>query len=200
MYKTAYGDVNGDSTLGGAHQLKVPVVRFAEFLADSQQISQGVVVLQPGWEMLLENNKKAFAADFVQRARFTSAYSTAMTPGAFVDALFANAGVTPSTADRNAAIAEFGSVTATADLPARARALQRVAENATLVQQESNRAFVLMQYFGYLRRNPNDPQDTDYTGYDFWLTKLNQFNGNYIQAEMVKAFITSIEYRKRFGP
>ncbi|HVS21785.1 MAG TPA: hypothetical protein VHD88_08040 [Pyrinomonadaceae bacterium] len=59
---------------------------------------------------------------------------------------------------------------------------------------------VLMQYFGYLRRNPNDTPDPDYTGYDFWLTKLNQFNGNFINAEMVKAFITSIEYRQRFGP
>jgi hypothetical protein len=36
------------------------------------------------------------------------------------------------------------------------------------------------------------------SGYNFWLTKLNDFNGNYIQAEMVKAFITSIEYRARF--
>ncbi|PYS73263.1 MAG: hypothetical protein DMF69_05295 [Acidobacteria bacterium] len=59
---------------------------------------------------------------------------------------------------------------------------------------------MLMQYFGYLRRNPNDPQDTDYTGYDFWLTKLNQFNGNAVNAEMVKAFILSGEYRHRFGP
>jgi hypothetical protein len=42
--------------------------------------------------------------------------------------------------------------------------------------------------------------DTDYTGYDFWLTKLNQFNGNFINAEMVKAFLSSIEYRQRFGP
>jgi len=49
-------------------------------------------------------------------------------------------------------------------------------------------------------RNPNDAPDTDYTGYDFWLTKLNQFNGNYINAEMVKAFLSSIEYRQRFGP
>jgi hypothetical protein len=55
-------------------------------------------------------------------------------------------------------------------------------------------------YFGYLRRNPNDAPDSDYTGYDFWLTKLNQFNGNYINAEMVKAFLSSIEYRQRFGP
>jgi hypothetical protein len=48
-----------------------------------------------------------------------------------------------------------------------------------------------MQYYGYLRRNPNDPQDTDYTGYDFWLTKLNQFNGNFVNADMVQAFIVS---------
>jgi hypothetical protein len=49
-------------------------------------------------------------------------------------------------------------------------------------------------------RNPNDPQDTDYTGDDFWLTKLNQFNGNFVNAEVVKAFIVSDEYRRRFGP
>jgi hypothetical protein len=58
----------------------------------------------------------------------------------------------------------------------------------------------MMQYFGYLRRNPNDVPDSDYTGFDFCLTKLNQFNGNFINAEMVKAFITSGEYRQRFGP
>jgi len=57
----------------------------------------------------------------------------------------------------------------------------------------------LMQYYGYLRRDPNSLPDTDYTGYDFWLTKLNQFNGNFLNAEMVKAFITSTEYRKRFS-
>jgi len=76
--------------------------------------------------------------------------------------------------------------------------LQRVAENATLGQQELRRAFVLMQYFGYLRRNPNDPPDTDHAGYHFWLDKLNAFNGNFVNAEMVKAFLVSIEYRQRF--
>jgi len=30
--------------------------------------------------------------------------------------------------------------------------------------------------------------------------KLIQFNGDYLQAEMVKAFLTSLEYRKRLGP
>ncbi|MBA3356075.1 MAG: hypothetical protein H0U18_09090, partial [Pyrinomonadaceae bacterium] len=75
-----------------------------------------------------------------------------------------------------------------------------VAEHSTLTLQEFNKAFVLMQYFGYLRRNPNDAPDIDFGGYNFWLAKLNQFNGNFVNAEMVKAFIVSGEYRQRFGP
>ena len=200
VYKSSYGDATGTSTLGGTHQLPVPIVRFDEFLLDTQQIGTGVVVLQPGWEAVFENNKQAFIAEFVQRTRFMTAFPSTMTPAQFVDALFANAGVTPSASDRQAAVDEFGGAGTSANLSARGRALRRVAENGTLAQQEFNRAFVLMQYFGYLRRNPNDHQDTDYTGYDFWLTKLNQFNGNYIHAEMVRAFIASIEYRGRFGP
>jgi uncharacterized repeat protein (TIGR01451 family) len=200
IYKAAYGDAAGTSTLNGAHQLQVPIVRLNEFLSDTQEIGRGLVVLQTGWETVLENDKQAFTAEFVQRPRFMTAYPTSMTPTAFVDKLFANADVTPLAADRTAAINEFGSATTTVDAAARGRVLQRVAENGTLTEQEFNRAFVLMQYFGYLRRNPNDPQDTDYTGYDFWLTKLNQFNGNFVNAEMVKAFITSSEYRQRFGP
>ncbi len=57
-----------------------------------------------------------------------------------------------------------------------------------------------MEYFGYLRRNPNDAPDGDFSGYDSWVIKLNQFNGDFVRAEMVKALINSIEYRKRFGP
>ena len=57
-----------------------------------------------------------------------------------------------------------------------------------------------MQYFGYLRRAPDAAPDTDFRGYQFWLDKLNEFGGDYIRAEMVKAFITSLEYQQRFGP
>ena len=76
-----------------------------------------------------------------------------------------------------------------------------MAENADLARNEFNKAFVLMQYFGYLRRNPNDPPEPtlDFQGYNFWLNKLNQFNGNFVNAEMVKAFLVSTEYRQRFG-
>ena len=200
IYKTAYGNGSGASTFGGTHQLPVPIVRFSEFLPDTQQIGSGLVVGATGWETVLENNKQAFTNDFVQRSRFTTAFQVSLTPAQFVDLLFFNAGVTPSPSDRQAVINEFGPATNTSDVAARSRALRDVAENATLNSQEFNRAFVLMQFFGYLRRDPNSSPDTDYTGYDFWLTKLNQFNGNFVSAEMVKAFITSSEYRQRFGP
>jgi hypothetical protein len=75
----------------------------------------------------------------------------------------------------------------------RAQVFRIVAESEELQQAEFRRAFVLMQYFGYLRRDP------DAEGFNFWLSKLNAFNGDYIRAEMVKAFITSLEYRQRFG-
>jgi hypothetical protein len=81
----------------------------------------------------------------------------------------------------------------------RTEVLRAVAEDPDLVSSEFNRAFVLMQYFGYLRRDPNTGPDADFAGYNFWLHKLDQFNGNYIDAEMVKSFISSAEYRQRFA-
>jgi hypothetical protein len=181
----------------------IPVpVRYSEFLTDTQQIGQGVVVNVGDWQTQSENNKQAFAAEFVLRLSFTQDHPISNTPTQFVDALYANAGVTPSPAERTSAINEFGSATTTADTAARARVLRLVAENSTLKQQEFNKAFVLMQYFGYLRRNPFDPPEStlDFQGYNFWLNKLNEFNGNFVEAEMVKAFIISGEYRHRFGP
>jgi len=200
IYKAGFGSASGVSTFGGTHQLSVPIVRFNELLADTQQIGQGLIVGQSGWEQMLETNKQNFTAQFVQRSRFTSAFPTSMTPTQFVDKLDTNAGGVLSSSERAALIGLFGSATDASNITARAQALRQVAENQNLVNAEFNRAFVLMQYFGYLRRNPDELPDTDYSGYDFWLTKLNQFNGNFVDAEMVKAFITSREYRQRFGP
>ena len=173
-------------------------LKLSEFKPDTQEIGTGVVVNQAGWQQQLENNKQAYLADFVQRARFVSAYPTTLTPAEFVDKLFLNAGVTPSASDRNAAINEFGSATTTRDTTARARALRQVAENAALAQKEFDSAFVLMQYFGYLRRDPNTGPDTNFDGYNFWLTKLDTFKSDFRQAEMVKAFLIAGEYRGRF--
>lgn len=198
FYKAAYGDATGNSTFPNPHQLPVPIIRLNEFLPDTQRIGQGVIVNQGNWQQQIEDNKQAFAEEFVQRSRFTTAYPLTLTPAQFVDGLNTKAvtsGVNPlSQSERDQLVADL-----TAGIKTRAQVLRAVAEDQTLYSAEFNRAFVLMQYFGYLRRNPDDPQDADHTGYDFWLTKLNQFNGSYVNAEMVKSFLVSTEYRRRFG-
>jgi hypothetical protein len=191
FYKAGYGNFPGEP---------VPL-RFNEFLPDTQQIGLGVVVGATDWQTKLEDNKKAYAAAFGARASLAAVLPTSLTPTQFVDGLYTNAGVaSPPSSERTAAINEFSGAGNTTDTAARGRALRRVAENSTLGQQELNRAFVLMQYYGYLRRNPYDPPEAtlDYQGYNFWLGKLNQFNGDYVGAEMVKAFLVSGEYRQRF--
>ncbi|HYY93197.1 MAG TPA: Calx-beta domain-containing protein, partial [Pyrinomonadaceae bacterium] len=167
--------------------------RYSEFIADTQEIGRGVIVGQGNWQQQLDANKQAFADAWVQRPAFKSAFDSLLNP-AYVNALYANAGVTPPVSERDALVAALD-----AHAKTRARVLLDVADNAAFRQQELNRAFVLMEYFGYLRRNPDDPPDQNRGGYDFWLAKLNQFNGNYVQAEMVRAFLSSSEYRQRFG-
>jgi hypothetical protein len=118
-----------------------------------------------------------------------------MPAGQFVDTLNTNAGNPLSQPERDKLVSDLLTNATT-----RAQVLRAVAEDPDFKSAEFNRAFVLMQFFGYLRRNPNDAPDSNYTGYDFWLTKLNEFNGNFVNADMVKAFINSSEYRQRFGP
>jgi len=186
FYKTAFGNLAG----------KPVPVRRDKFIPDSRSISGGVIVGQTGWQQVLENNKQAFALAFVQRPEFQAAFPGSMTAAQFVDTLDANAGRVLSSTDTANLITMLGGTPA--DPAKRASVVRSVAENSNLQQQEFNKAFVLMQYFGYLKRNPDDAPDTDFAGWQFWLDKLNQFNGNFINAEMVKAFITSIEYNQRF--
>ncbi|MGH9875376.1 MAG: Calx-beta domain-containing protein [Pyrinomonadaceae bacterium] len=184
-------------------------LKLRNFLPDTQEIGRGVVIGQPGAEAQLEANKQRFFMDFVQRATFLAptAYPTTMTAAQFVDKLNANtydpqnpgAGALTQS-ERDALIAQLSPDPSSPTL--RAQVLHAVAENGVFNARQLNKAFVLMQYFGYLRRNPNDPPEAglDFAGYNFWLGKLNQFNGNFVNAEMVKAFIVSGEYQQRFGP
>lgn len=167
--------------------------RLEEFQPDTQSIGSGVVVGAPNWEQQLESNKQAFLNAWVTRASFRNVYDGLDDVG-YVDTLIANTGVPFSLAQRNALVLGLGAGTET-----RATVLRKVAEDQNFFQKELNPAFVLTQYFGYLRRNPNDAPDADFSGFNFWLGKLNQFNGDFVQAEMVRAFITSTEYRQRFG-
>jgi len=192
VYKAAYGDSSSPGI-----PTPVPIIRLQEFLPDTQRIGLGVQVGIGNWEQLLESNKTTYLRDFVQRQRFLSEFPLSLMPAQFVDKLNLNAGGVLSQAERDLLVLELtGSMDQN---QGRASVLRKVAEDADMNRNETNRAFVQMQYFGYLRRNPNDPPDSDFGGWQFWLNKLNQFNGNFVEAEMVKAFITSGEFTHRFG-
>jgi len=165
---------------------------FSEFLADTQTIGDGVVVNSPGWQELLESNKQAFATAWIARPAFVSLYN-GMSDGQFVDTLIANTEVAFTQTDRNAFVEMLTSQSMT-----RAQVLRLIAENHNFYNKEYNPAFVEMQYFGYLRRNPQDAPDNNLDGFNFWLNKLNEFGGDFRRAEMVKAFLVSGEYRQRF--
>lgn len=193
-YKTAFGDATSPNVAG-----TVPVVRLDEFLRDTQRIGRDVIVNQGDWEARLAANKAAYALEFVNRQRFRAAFPDTMFAAEFVGKLDENAGGVLSADER----AQLTALLAPDpfDPSRRAVVLRQVAEDQTLVERERNRAFVLMQYFGYLRRNPDDApeKDLNFAGWKFWLGKLEEFGGDYRRAEMVKAFITSDEYRRRFG-
>jgi glucose/arabinose dehydrogenase len=182
IYRSAY-----QSTPGTPFPLSLD-----EFLSDSHRISEGVQVGIGDWAARLAANKTAFVLEFVERERFLAAYPLSMTPEQFVDKLDANAGNVLSQEERDRLVAELAA--ATDMTQARASVLRQVAEDADLVRNELNKAFVQMQYFSYLRRDPDIP------GYLFWLGKLDEFGGDFRRAQMVQAFIDSIEYRQRFAP
>jgi hypothetical protein len=73
----------------------------------------------------------------------------------------------------------------------RAQVLRAVVQADEVAAAEFNQAFVAMQYFGYLRRNP------DAGGYQGWLNFLAANPGDY--RTMVRGFVDSVEYRLRFG-
>jgi hypothetical protein len=175
---------------------------FDEFTQDAGTVSQGIVVnnsLSPG---VINTNKQAFVNQFVTRNEFRAIYD-GLGNTQFVDKLFQTTGVTPTAAERQALIDGLGNSSET-----RASVLFKVVDGTTTITDGHlvfntnygkafydnlfNAAFVQMEYEGYLLRDPDDG------GYNFWLGKLNQF-GNWVDAQMVLAFIKSPEYRARFG-
>ena len=191
VYQAAFGDLAGKP---------VPIT-IQEFLPETQQVGRGVVVGVGDWQAQLQANKDAFVLDLVTRTRFLARHPPTLSPTQFVDALNANAGGVLDAGERQTLITQLSGNNTPAG---RAAVLRRVAEDPDLAAREFSPAFVLMQYFGYLRRNPDDvgfdgQADPAFNGFHFWLSKLNANGGDYRRAEMVRAFLDSIEYRRRFG-
>jgi hypothetical protein len=166
--------------------------KYASFMRDLQEVSRDVIVNTPGWEQKLKDNQQQFAEKWVNRPEFKAVFD-GMSNTDYVNALYANAGIVAQQSEKQALVAKIDEASET-----RAAVLLDVAANSTFRQQECSSAHVLMQYFGYLRRDPDVAPDSDLSGYSFWLNKLNSFGGNFQQAEMVKAFLNSFEYRQRF--
>jgi uncharacterized delta-60 repeat protein len=175
---------------------------YQEFLRDVQQVAGGIIQNNQLSAATIEQNKKTFAEEFARRAEFRSLYDP-LSNFDYVERLFQTTGINVSSQEKQALVDGLNNQTET-----RASVLQKVVDGTVVIaegnqqfttaygqafyQKEFNPAFVLMEYFGYLHRDP------DAAGYQHWLDKLNVYH-NYIDAEMVKSFITSPEYRARFG-
>ena len=173
-----------------------------EFTRDAATVGQGIVVNDSLSPSVINANKQAFVNEFVTRLEFRSIYD-GLNNTQYVDKLFQTTGVAPTSDERNALISGLNGGTET-----RASVMFKVVDGTTTITDGHlvfntrygqafydnlfNAAFVQMEYFGYLLRDPDDG------GYNFWLGKLNQV-GNWVDAQMVLAFIKSPEYRSRFG-
>ena len=149
---------------------------YREFTRDSQRVTG-----QTAEEVFA--NRDAFTGEWVERADFKAIYD-GLSNQAYVDKLEETAGVALS--NKAQLVADLNSMTKT-----RAQVLREVVESAEVRSKMYNDAFVLMEYFGYLRR------DAEASGLAAWLAYLNAHPGDY--RTMVRGFINSVEYRKRFG-
>ncbi len=175
---------------------------YQEFLRDVRQVANGIIQNNQLSASAIEANKKKFAEEFTARAEFRGLYDP-LSNFDYVERLFQTTGISVNASEKQALVNGLDNQTET-----RASVLQKVVDGTVVVAEgnqqittaygrafydkEFNAAFVLMEYFGYLHRDPDAP------GYQHWLDKLN-FYGNYIDAEMVRSFINSPEYRARFG-
>jgi len=157
------------------------VPTYARFIADRSKVIGGAN---------LEAGKQAFTDEWIQRPEFLNKYPATLSPGDFIDQLIATVKTTTNNSvDLSANRAAYLN---TLQQNGRGGALRQIADDAGFKQAEYNNAFVLMQYFGYLGRDP------DADGYKFWLDILNNRVPNNYRS-MVCAFITSAEYQYRFS-
>ena len=150
---------------------------YSSFIPSMAQVSGFLTTEQ------LEARKVAFANDFTQNLDFMRMYTGTDARG-FVELLLSTAGVSLPNKEQLMSDLSAGKKT-------RAEVLRAVGESAEVYSKFYNESFVGMQYFGYLRRDPNSL-------YKDWIKIMNQNGGDY--RAMINGFVNSLEYRQRFGP
>ena len=151
---------------------------YSEFMPDLAKVSGFLSDTEK------EANKAAFVNEFMARQEFKNRYDSQMSGTDYVDALLNTAGL-PNHPSRATWIEGLQNSTLT-----RTEVLRQLAESAEVYARFYNEAFVVEEYFGYLRRDPD-------AMYLQWIDKLNQ-GGDY--RELIDNFLSSPEYRMRFGP
>ncbi|MET0648817.1 MAG: SBBP repeat-containing protein [Pyrinomonadaceae bacterium] len=182
--------------------------QYEEFMRDLNAVGQGVEVGTGDWQQRLSDQRRAFAEQMVESVEFKTLLPDGMEAGAFADRLFQHAGAAPTAAERGAVVTAYG----VGNAQGRAAALVAALETGSVYNRLYNPGFVLVEYFGFLRRDPDDAPDSDMSGYDFWLQKMDSFTlagedarleatafERIKRSEMIRAFIVADEYRKRFG-
>jgi len=164
--------------------------RYADFMPEVTALGRGV---EPGGEegeqkARLQANLLAAAERLAHGPAFKAAYSK-LDDAQYVSRLLENAGLEGDATLRESLTGELASRS-----KSRADVLALVAYDARFAEREQNRSLVLLHYFGYFRRNPGDPPDTDTTGFDFWLKDLER---NRDPGKLPLAFKDSIEYNSR---
>jgi N-acetylneuraminic acid mutarotase len=151
---------------------------YPEFIPDLAKVSGFLSAQQ------LEDSKAAFVTEFMARSEFQNKYGAITDPSAYVNALLTTVGL-PNHPSRAGWIAGLNNGSLT-----RARVLRELTESSEMQTKYSTESFVIMQYFGYLRRSAD-------ASYLAWIDIMNQNPNNY--RGMIDGFINSDEYRKRFG-
>jgi Bacterial Ig domain/Calx-beta domain/Domain of unknown function (DUF4214) len=158
---------------------KVPLNH--EFMPDLAKVSGFLTDQQ------LEANKVAFVNEFMARPDFQNKYGpTFNDPAAFVSLLL-NTVDLPNHPGKQVWVDSLTSGSMT-----RAQVLRELVDSTQMYQRYYSEAFVVMSYFGYLRRTADSL-------YLQWVQTLSQSGGTDYRL-MVNGFLNSLEYRKRFGP
>ena len=161
--------------------------RYPEFRADVASIGHGVMASSLDEQQpRLEANLGSLTERWVDRPKFAERYRS-VTNERYVDALSANARLTLAPAER-AALVEGLERAMT-----RAQVLLAIVKNQEFARREEKRSLVLLHYFGYLRRNPEDPPDGNLNGFQFWLGEIESGDID----RLPRAFMSSIEYNNR---
>lgn len=162
--------------------------RRAEFMSAMTLLGRGVFIGAPGWNEQLEKNRQSLLVDWMNSGEFKQLHE-GKSNAEFVAALLENSGAGLNSRQRDVLVENLD-----AKNHSRQTALLRIVEDKNFYKREYRNAYVLMHFFGYLRRNPDDAPDFDLKGFNFWRDRLNSW-GDYRTISM--AFLESDEYRNR---